>query len=1143
MFTPSSHRLPIVYSLLIAITVALPMGVAPSTAQQAPYVAPLISTAIDASFRSSPVMFIENAGQWDERARFQVWGGPTKTMWLAEDAIWITVVERSTDDVARSQVDPLARFDPERATVERENVPRRSVNIKLSFVGANPHPRIEPFDRLDTVVSYFIGNEPEKWRPDVPVWGGVRYVDLYPGVDLEITSEGGQMVQRLAARPGADLSAVQIQVAGIKVMGTEGRTLRLASAAGILALPLPNADFAFTVVGDVEVGLASMWTVASGGRPTTDAILSAFQTPTSSENPIGLLYSTFLGGSLDDYAYDIAVDTSGRAYIAGDTWSRNFPTTPGAFDPTLNGYSYDAFVVRFSADGSALEYSTYLGGSASERGAAIAIDSIGRAYMLGSTLSSDFPVTAGAYDTSYDGSYRQSDLFLVRLNTSGSALDYGTFIGGSDMEVPAAIAVDAASRAYVTGSTYSINFPTTAGAFNTHHSGGFDDVFVTRVNSIGSTLEYSTFLGGSESDGADAIAVDLTGRVYIVGDTWSDNFPTTPGAFDTNHNGGYYDVFLTRLNANGSYLEYSTFLGGSAADFGYAVAVDAAGRAYVAGATISPDFPTTPSSYDTTPNSSYDTFVTRLNVNGSGLEYSTLLGGSASESIMGLDIGFAGRVYIAGNTDSTNFPITPNALDVNGDIWGDAFVACINLDSNVLEYSSYLGGRHSDRGRAIVVDDYDAAYVVGWTASSDFPTTSTAFDSTYNGGDQDAFVVKLAFGGAPTYAISGRVTDASGTTGISGVTVWAGFPHNTTTDANGNYTFMGLPAGTYTITPEKEPCTFAPTSQTVTIPPGKALPDFTSTRLASGLDICILQPGDILLKAGAPVGDYTDLIRAWIQVGGSYFTHSALYLGVTSDPQNPAQAGPRIAEAAGKKKLGGGKEDEVWETWLANTQWWDGANVTDWAVVRPAVSPEVKVIAIQYARDKAADPSVVFDFLADLDDAQRFYCSKLVWKSYQQAGVDVHKKTGLTGDLTSYWVTPEDLYFGSPVVQNMPGVDPSTRAFFRIYSPAHITLIDPLGQRTGFEPSSGGEVNEIPDALYTGTEAQIESVTVAGLGNSEGWRLLVTGYASGAYTLETGYLDARTRNWETHATTSEGKVDEFPAHPPNYPTYLPLLLK
>jgi len=392
--------------------------------------------------------------------------------------------------------------------------------------------------------------------------------------------------------------------------------------------------------------------------------------------------------------------------------------------------------------------------------------------------------------------------------------------------------------------------------------------------------------------------------------------------------------------------------------------------------------------------------------------------------------------------------------------------------------------------------------------------------------------------------ISGRVTEAGGFTGIGDVTVWAGSSRSTTTDKNGNYTFTGLPAGTYTIRPDKEPCTFTPSTQTVTIPPGHPLPDFTSVRLASGLDVCILEPGDILLKAGAAsIADpYGSVTRFFIRLGGTYFTHSALYLGVTSDPSKPAEKGPRIAEAAGKKR-DASRQDEVWETWLRDTQWWNGQGVTDWAVVRPSVSAEAKAAAMQYAQSKAADPSVVFDFFTDLDDEQEFYCSKLVWKSYKQAGFDVHKKTGLTGYLTVGWVTPEDLYFGSPVVQNMPGVDPSTRAFFRIYSPAHITLIDPLGRRTGFDSTSGGEVNEIPGALYSGADAQIESITVAGLGSPEGWRLLATGYAAGTYTLETGYLDGRTRNWVTHAPTSEGKIDEFPVHPPDYPAYLPLLIR
>ncbi len=1123
----------------------------------------------DASSRSSPVMFVENAGQWDERARFQVWGAPAGTMWLAEDAIWITVVERAPSQVAGSPVDRLQRFRPEPADLEPETSQLKAVNIKLSFVDANPHPRIEPFGRLDTVVSYFIGNEPDQWRPAVPVWGGVRYVDLYPGVDLEITSEGGQMVQRLTTRPGADLEAVRLWIEGADAVAVDGETLRLGTAEGEVAWPLLRVDrlqvSMLKIEGpDVEnlqpLGVQA-FDIAAPFAPANADLQSAIANPQSpADNPADLLYGTFLGGNVDeweDHGLAIAVNTSGAIYVTGQTDTADFPTSPGAFDRSYNGGESDAFVAMLNPSGTALTYATFLGGSNKDWGAGIAADGSGAAYVTGGTASADFPTTSGAFDRSYGGG--NYDVFVVKLNAFGSALTFATFLGGSSSEWSYGIAVDGSGAAYVTGWTWSSTFPTTSGAFDQSFNGA-SDAFVVKLNASGSTLAYGTFLGGSGGDTGADIAVGANGAAYVTGGTASTDFPTSSGAFDRSYNGGGADAFVVKLSVSGSALAYATFVGGSNGEGGSSIAIDGSGAAYITGETGSTDFPTTPGAFDRSYNGGEgyngDAFVVKLDPSGSTLVYGAFLGGSDDDGGGSIALDGSGAAYITGETRSANFPATPGAFDRSLSGTADAFVAKVNVTGSALVNATFLGGSSFDYGYSVAVDNSGVAHVTGLTYSADFPTTPGAFDRS-KGGYEDAYVVKLAMGGAitpptptptptptpiPTYTISGRVTDTNGA-GIPGVTVWAGFPRNTTTDANGYYTFTGLPAGTYTIRPDKEPCTFAPATQTVTVPPGMALPDFTSTRLPSGLDVCILEPGDILLKAGAPVGDYTDLIRLWIKLGGSYFTHSALYLGVTHDPQNPAQTGPRIAEAAGKKKFGGSREDEVWETWLVNTQWWTGTAVTDWAVVRPVASSEAKATAIQYARDKAADPDVVFSFLTDLDDEQEFYCSKLVWKSYQRAGLDVHRKTGLTGDLTSYWVTPEDLYFGSPAVQNMPGVDPSARAFIHIYSPAHITLIDPLGRRTGFDSTSGGEVNEIPGALYSGADAQIESITVAGLGSPEGWRLLATGYASGPYTLETGYLNARTRNWVTRATTAEGEIDEYPVRPPNYPSYLPLLLR
>ena len=313
-------------------------------------------------FKHSPVMFVENAGQWDDGARFQVWGGPAGTMWLAEDAIWITVLEPGeTSGQVDTALDSRLRWSPED---REEPAPRSGVNIKLSFVGANPQPRIETFDRLDSTVSYFLGNDPGQWRPDVPVWGAVRYVDLYPGIDMEVTNEDGRMVQRLAARPGADLAAVQLRVEGADAVAVDGDRLRLSTAAGDLALPLLQAAGS-NGEAPVQPRGVRLFDVSTPFAALSSTPYSPLAMPDSpADNPADLLYGTFLGGSGSYYYYGdrgagIAVDDSGDAFVTGVTNSSDFPATPGAFDTS---YDYeDAFVVKLDSAGSGLIYATFLG--------------------------------------------------------------------------------------------------------------------------------------------------------------------------------------------------------------------------------------------------------------------------------------------------------------------------------------------------------------------------------------------------------------------------------------------------------------------------------------------------------------------------------------------------------------------------------------------------------------------------------------------------------------------------------------------------------------------------------------------------------------------------------------------------------------
>jgi hypothetical protein len=397
-----------------------------------------------------------------------------------------------------------------------------------------------------------------------------------------------------------------------------------------------------------------------------------------------------------------------------------------------------------------LLYSTYLGGSGVDAGGGIAVDGAGSAYVTGQTTSADVPTTVGAFDTTYNGG--GSDAFVTKLNAAGSApLLYSTYLGGSGDDVGRGIAVDGTGSAYVTGFTSSGNFPTTVGAFDATYN-GVTDAFVTKLNAGGSAPLYSTYLGGSAFDAGHGIALDGANSAYVTGFTHSGDFPTTPGGFDTTLDGPS-DAFVTKLNPAGSApLVYSTYLGGSSEDIGFAIAVDGTASAYVTGSTRSIDFPTTVGAFDTSHNGNADAFVTKLTTAGSALLYSTYLGGSDFDSGRALAVDTFANAYVTGETQSTDFPTTPGAFDptYNGG-FNDAYVTKLNsAGSAPLVYSTYLGGSDIDSGFGIAVDGAGSAYVTGFTGSTDFPTTPGAFDTTYNGGVADAYVTGLnAAGSAP----------------------------------------------------------------------------------------------------------------------------------------------------------------------------------------------------------------------------------------------------------------------------------------------------------------------------------------------------------------------------------------------------------
>jgi len=338
-------------------------------------------------------------------------------------------------------------------------------------------------------------------------------------------------------------------------------------------------------------------------------------------DPSGSLleYATFLGGSNSDWGKGLAVDDSGSAFVTGYTNSQDFPATGGAFDSTYNGGNWDAFVAKLNASGSELEYATFLGGTDVDDGHDIALDTSGYAYVTGNSASSDFPTTAGAYDTTHNGGH---DVFVARFDPMGATLIHSSFIGGTGADYGYSITVDNFGDALVTGKTSSADFPTTAGAYDTEHGGvASTDAFVTKLHHATNALEYSTYLGGNAGDEGLSITVDSSGSAYLTGYTWSENFPATAGAYCTAHSGYYSDAFVAKLDPTGSDLEYATFLGGNAVDFGWDIFIDGWGYIYATGETKSSDFPTTPGAYSTSITGNYaDIFVAKLNVEGTSIE-------------------------------------------------------------------------------------------------------------------------------------------------------------------------------------------------------------------------------------------------------------------------------------------------------------------------------------------------------------------------------------------------------------------------------------------------------------------------------------------------------------------------------------------
>ena len=614
--------------------------------------------------------------------------------------------------------------------------------LALSFVNAQSERPPVARQQLQGRVNYLRGSNPTGHHVGLPTYSELVYRELWRGIDMAFRGGQGHLKYEFRLRPGARVEDIRLSYQGAERLSVDADgTLLIDTSIGALRDDAPTA---YQIVGGVRIAVPVRYEVDRESSAYGFAIDDDYSRAHALVIDPSIDYSTFLGGAADDEGFDIDVHPNGEAYVTGSTQGTGFPTTPGAYDVTHNGGD-DVFVTKFNKTGTALVYSTYIGGSSSDIGESIAVLPNGEAYVTGETRSSNFPATPGAFDDSLNGG---EDVFVLKLNKAGSALVYSTFLGGTANEQGRGIAVDHHGNAHVGGLTSSIDFPTTPGSFDPNYNGGTSDGFVTKLNDDGSDLLYSTFLGGELDDVARAIALDRHGHAYATGYTRSvATFPVTPGAYDTTRNSPpTRDPFVTKFTEDGSALVYSTFLGGMFADEGAGIAVDPRGEAYVTGYTNSPNYPTTVGAAQPVPGgvlgSMLDAFITKLNDEGSALVYSTFLGGLATEEGRDITVDRRDRAHVTGFTNSlADFPRTLDAVQpVYGGGLADAFQTTVNAEGSAFVHSTFLGGELNDRGRGIAVDPVGDPYVTGWTASLGFPTED-AYDASHNGA-RDVFVTK-----------------------------------------------------------------------------------------------------------------------------------------------------------------------------------------------------------------------------------------------------------------------------------------------------------------------------------------------------------------------------------------------------------------
>ena len=741
-------------SMLFLLVMATGLGVAQQTGKTPPLNAPLTaSPSVKANYGKLPLVFEANQGQTDPQVRF-LFRGSRYTAFLTSGSMVLSLRPNQVVTTATANAAPM------------NNSTAPAANVEFQLAGAAKNPAVVGEGRLSTRVNYFIGNDRSKWHTNIPTYQQVRYQNVYPGIDLVYYGNHRRLEYDFVLSPHADPSQIDLRIKGAKSIHLDPENnLIVETGGGELHFHSPVV---YQQIQGQRVPVRGSFAVKDSSHITFH--LSQYdQNQPLVIDPV-LVYGTYLGGSGDDQASGIAVDSSGSVYVAGYTDSADFPS---ATLGSLPSGTTHIFVAKLNATGSNLVYADYIGGNSQDYGYALALDGSNHVYVTGSTASSDFP-TVKAYQGTYPGSF---NAFLTEISADGSSLLYSTYLGGDGSDIPSGVAIDNAGDMFVAGNTTSDNFPVLNAYQSTisPNQGGNsgNNGFLTKFTSGGSSLTYSTYLSGNSNvpydcggtpcwsspySAINGIAVDGGGNAYVTGTTNTYNFPTTSGAYLTadsaplNGNVG----FLSKFNGSGG-IDFSTYFYESSGveTLMNAIAVDASGSAYVTGTAFSDGtFPiTTTSICDPGVDGAACglAFVTKFDPTGSTLLYSTFLGPNNYGRTVAIALDANNDAYVAASTSSNSFGIV-NGIEPysNG---SDVLLAEIDAVASSELFATYVGGNGDDSPTGLALDSSGNIYVAGSTNSPDLPVTSGAFQDI-PGGDTDAFVFKIGPASAPSVALS-----------------------------------------------------------------------------------------------------------------------------------------------------------------------------------------------------------------------------------------------------------------------------------------------------------------------------------------------------------------------------------------------------